>query len=157
MFQTPQPTGGRSLRKFPKAIRGTYISPEDNDTIKITKRKVVIDEVKNKEEVASISDSLVVKKYRNYYFLNLRNDKTETWELVVMQKIGSGELKLMTIEGGDKKAIQKVRKITTVKEVRNEDGKLDAYLLSPTNAELIKMLEEDGVFEGLGTLKKVGG
>ena len=50
--------------------------------------------------------------------------------------------------------IEKLRKITSVKEIKHESGSPDRYVLNPTSKELMKMLKKN-IFIKSGTFEKI--
>src|SRR5690242_17570542 len=88
-FREPQPKSKKTLDKFPKSIQGKYLGLEDDGTL--SKDTVVVSE-KNYRlgyfkvdgttnsgdafDSKELGDSLVLKSYKGYYFLNF-NEKPE--------------------------------------------------------------------------------
>jgi hypothetical protein len=108
-FKNPQPEGKKELTSVPKSLRGKYLVKTDEaelskDTVIITSngyRFGYFDplerEAKNDQyEEGVISDSLVLKSFKGYYFVNLNEDPE--WILRILKPEKNGDLIYMTLE-----------------------------------------------------------
>src|SRR3954465_7219436 len=72
-FHEPQPKGKKSLKEVPSSLQGRYIirdeSGTSNDTLTIEGWGYRLGH--NPNEKAFLSDSLVLKCYKGYYFVNM--------------------------------------------------------------------------------------
>src|SRR5690349_15916626 len=88
-FPEPQPKGIKPLTEIPAAIRGQYVpadlSDEKKDTLIIESWGYHFKDAKEKDWLGKgvISDSLVIKFYGGYYFVNFRAD--DTWFLRLLK------------------------------------------------------------------------
>jgi hypothetical protein len=111
-FKTPQPTGKKALTSVPKNIQGKYLvmteeGTPSKDTIVITARGYRFGYFDPEERAAKndeyeqgvLSDSMVLKNFKGYYFLSLNEDPE--WILRVLKEEKNGDLLYMTLE--DKK------------------------------------------------------
>lgn len=111
-FKEPQPKEKKSLTTVPKNLQGKFLVMTDEgtpskDTVVITAKGYRFGyfdpeerAVKNDEyEVGVLSDSMVLKSYKGYFFLSL-NENPE-WILRVLKEEKNGDLLYMTLE--DKK------------------------------------------------------
>jgi hypothetical protein len=153
-FQNPQPEGRKALTDVPKALRGKYLTLTDDgkpskDTVIITAHgyrfgyfDVAERSGKNdRYEEGVLSDTLVLKSYKGYYFLSI-NENPE-WLLRVLRQEKNGDLIYMTLEEKNtdfndflKKLSAEIRVDSTQKE--NET----LYQIDPTPAELIGLIDK---------------
>lgn len=94
-----------------------------------------------------ISDSLVVKFYENYYFVNFRSG--DHWILRLIRQKASGSIEFLSINLEDdakrKAILKKLGKRVSVKEVHRKDDTF--YQIAPTPEQLMKLIKE-GFFSG---------
>lgn len=111
-FKAPQPVGKKPLTSVPKNLQGKFLvmteeGTPSKDTIVITSRGYRFGyfdpeerAVKNDEyEEGVLSDSMVLKNFKGYYFLSLNEDPE--WILRVLKEEKNGDLLYLTME--DKK------------------------------------------------------
>jgi hypothetical protein len=153
-FREPQPLGRKILRAVPKELQGKYLTYDDDgqlskDTIVITATGYYFgyfspeDRVKAGSEYdrGSLNDSLVLKKYQGYYFVNVNEDPE--WLLRVLKPAKNGDLIYMTPEQQDVDFKDYVRKIS--KEVRVDSFDLNKeklYQIDPTPRQLVNLIEK---------------
>src|SRR5690242_13587124 len=92
-FPEPQPKGVKPIREIPASLQGRYvpITPDDKqDTLIIESWGYHFKDANNKDWLGRgvISDSLVIKFYKGYYFVNFRGD--DLWFLRVIKQQPSG-------------------------------------------------------------------
>lgn len=151
-FREPQPKGRKVLRSVPKELHGRYqAQKEDGDFAKDT---IVInaqgysfkyfdpaDQLKDHDaDKGKLGDSLVLKTYKGYYFLNT-NENPE-WLLRVFKKEKNGDLIYMSPEqeGVDfKDYIAKLSKEIKIDSITLKDEVL--YQIDPTPKQLVKLIE----------------
>lgn len=94
-----------------------------------------------------LSDSLVVKFYKDYYFVNFRTG--DQWVLRLIKQKPDGSIQFMSIRIGDdakrKDILKKLSKRFTVKEIQRKDDTF--YQINPTRDQLMQLIAE-GLFEG---------
>jgi hypothetical protein len=154
-FKEPQPKGIKSLSKIPRELLGSYLIVEQKvsdskDTVVVTTKGYYIPSDSSKGE---LGDSLVLKKYKGYYFFN--DNENPEWILRVIKKESNGDLSYMLLEPTDQSfdefllALNKDIEIDSV-EVKN--GKL--YQIDPTPKQLVSLIEK-GYFKRTITLRKL--
>lgn len=163
-FKEPQPKGKKALHQVPTSLRGNYLTRSDDgqlqrDTLIITARGYRFGyydpeerlKAENEQE-ALLSDSLVLKHYKGYYFVNI-NSKPE-WSLRVIRQEKNGDLQFMSMEQNDDKFKDFMKRLATdiaIDSTEVNGEKL--YLIDPTPKQLIKLIEK-GYFSKSG-MKKV--
>lgn len=153
-FKEPQPRGKKALKEIPKGLVGSYLLKDDNggetDTLIVNaKGYFVVSDKKGSQ----LGDSLVIKKYKGYYFVNV-NDNPE-WLLRVIQQEKNGDLVYMTLEEDNisfKDFLTKVSKEVKVDSVEINGEKL--YQIDPSPKQLTKLIEK-GYFRNTLRLKKI--
>jgi len=152
-FREPQPAGVQPLNDVPQALRGNYAGLNDKgeitDTLIIESWGYHLRDTKDKDWLGKgvISDSLVVKFYKDYYFVNFRTG--DQWILRLIRQKPDGSIEFLSIPVSDdakrKKKIKKLSKRFAVKEVQRKDDTF--YQINPTRDQLMQLIAE-GLFEG---------
>jgi hypothetical protein len=164
-FREPQPTGKKQLTAIPKNLHGRYLTYQDNgelskDTIVVDAKGYRFGYFDRVERAASaseydlgiLSDSLILKSYKGYYFLNF-NERPE-WLLRVIRQKKNGDLVYMAPEqeGVDFKIyLEKISKELQVDSVQLKDKTI--YQINPTPQQLIKLVESGYFSQAI--LKKI--
>jgi hypothetical protein len=177
-FTEPQPVGTDNLSKFPRRLKGVYLSLSDSSTLsindKLIQRTYDFDykihpnqldstarlsgdtlmnvETKERELIQRDGDSLlihihnvdtlflmnydnVVRKFKGYYFLNTRYDKT-SWSVQKMQ-LSKGQLIISSIS--TKEDIENLKETT-----ENVQDSVANYNFTATKRQFKKFVKNDG-------------
>lgn len=153
-FQQPQPNGKRQLSKIPSRLQGNYLLSDPDSPAKDT-LFVAFDGYRvghNKKEKSILGDSIILKYYKGYYFLNINSNPE--WLLRVIKQERNGDLIYMDLEEEDNDFPKLIKKISAeIKldslEVHNEK----LYQINPTPQELVSLINK-GYFKKM-TLKKI--
>ncbi len=159
-FHEPQPAGITALKDIPFALQGQYSTRDKStgeigDTLIIESWGYHFKDTNDKDWLGSgrISDTLVVKFYQNYYFINFKEG--DQWVLRLVKEKSPGVLEFLSIdlqdEGKRKEILKKISKKIPVKEVNKNDNTF--YQIKPTQAQLMTLIK-DGHFTGI-ELRKV--
>ena len=164
-FREPQPKGRRALAAVPEKLQGKYLTYQENgelskDTIVITRLgyrfgyydKLAASSYRADYDDGILSDTLVLKSYRGYYFLNLYEDPE--WLLRVIRQQKNGDLIYMAMEQEAVDFDDYIRKLSAeiaIDSVKRENETL--YLIDPSPSRLIDLIEK-GYFNS-ATLKKI--
>ncbi|HPH46120.1 MAG TPA: hypothetical protein PKU83_03880, partial [Chryseolinea sp.] len=141
-YRETQPKDKRALTEIPSSMRGKYLVIDENgvdkDTIYITKTGYhTRDEGMVDEDV--LSDSLVLKKHKGYYFLNI-NQRPE-WALRIIKQEKNGDLLIMSMEDKDFNSfLKKLGKEIKIDSIQLADEKL--YQIDPTPKHLIGLINK---------------
>jgi hypothetical protein len=158
-FPEPQPAGVEQLAEIPLGLRGKYVvrddqSGEKGDTLLIESWGYHFKDSNEKDWLGrgTLSDSLIVKFYQEYYFINFKSG--DQWVLRLVKQLPGGDFQFLSIdlkgEEKDKEVVKKLSKKFKVKEIKkNEDT---FYQINPTPAQLMVLIKE-GYFTG-STLEK---
>lgn len=152
-FREPQPAGVPALTEVPKSLQGHYLGIDDQgkdtDTLIIESWGYHFKDAKDNDWLGRgvISDSLVIKFYESYCFVNFRSG--DQWVLRVIKQKPSGDIAFMSINVSDdakrKDILKKLSKKFPVKEIERKDDTF--YQIAPTKAQLIQLIKE-GFFTG---------
>ena len=152
-FREPQPAGINSLTEIPKTLQGNYVGidekGDDTDTLIIESWGYHFRDTKDKDWLGKgvISDSLVIKSYQSYYFVNFRSG--DQWVLRVIRLKPGGSIDFMSIPVNDdakrKDILKKLSKKFEVKEIQRKDDTF--YQINPTRDQLMQLIRE-GFFMG---------
>lgn len=153
-FTEPQPAGIAPLKEIPKNLLGQYLSydeitGDESDTLIIESWGYHFKDKEDDDWLGSghLSDTLVVKFYQNYYFVNFKSG--DQWVLRLINQKPHGGIQFLSIDIQDdarrKEMLRKVSKKLSVKEIRyNEDT---YYQIQPTPAQLMELIKA-GYFTG---------
>ncbi len=158
-FKEPQPVGVKHLTTIPRKLRGTY-QGEDKASSKIiveahSYRIEKEDEPESFEEYV-LSDSLVIKHYRGYYFVNMRNEAG--WILRVVQRHKNGNLVLMELpqvpESDERRRtyLEELRKFAPV--TQTELNGTNVYIMEPEPRQLLELIR-NGYFKEVTVLRRL--
>lgn len=153
-FEHPQPEGKSPLTAVPKALQGKYLTLTEEgqlskDTVIITSHGYkfgyfdpVERNAKNEQyEEGVLSDTLILKSYKGYYFLNL-NEKPE-WLLRVLKQERNGDLIYMALEDKNMDFNDFLQKLSL--EIRIDSATTESetlYQIDPTPNKLIELINK---------------
>jgi hypothetical protein len=159
-FREPQPAGVPVLKEVPAALQGQYYSydqatGEKADTLIIESWGYHFKDKDDKDWLGRgvLNDSLVIKFYENYYFVNFKSE--DQWVLRLVRQKPNGALEFMSIDIQDdskrKEFVRKLSKKFKMVEIKKSDDTF--YQINPTPAQLMLLIKE-GYFSGT-ELRKV--
>jgi len=154
-FEQPQPANSEREKIFPKAIQGIYNDDDDKSLIINELTCVYVDDTILDME-GQLYDSLILKKYKSHYILNQKGD--EGWIVWVIYIKNIDKFAVQSIGGAmdayEVEDVEKLKNLTTVKEVFYDNGVTDYYLINPTPKEFKKMVKKKIMFSEAWTFKK---
>src|SRR5688572_14080804 len=154
-FKEPQPKGKKSLSQIPRELLGSYLVVEEKgtdskDTLVVTTKGYYVPSDSSKEE---LGDSLVLKKYNGYYFIN--DNENPEWLLRVVKREPNGDLSYMLLEPTDKSFDEFLLVLNNEIEIDStEVNKQKLYQIDPSPKKLISLIKK-GYFKKTITLKKL--
>ena len=152
-FKEPQPRGKKVLKEIPEALVGSYLLTDEKDgatdTLIVTSKGYLVASDKKGGE---LGDSLVLKKFKGYYFVNI-NENPE-WLLRVIKQEINGDLFYMTMDEGFsfKEFLDKVSKEIEIDSVEINGEKL--YQIDPSPKQLLRLIEK-GYYKKTLEMKKL--
>lgn len=153
-FKEPQPRGKKALQEIPPKLRGTYLLSAENEPSKDT---LVVSEngylVVSDRKQNLLGDSLVLKHFKGYYFINI-NENPE-WLLRVVRLEKNGDLTLMSMDVEETSFNDLLRRLS--KDVRIDSiqtGTETLYQIDPSPRELLKLIEK-GYFRKTMRMQKI--
>lgn len=159
-FREPQPAGVASLKEIPALLQGKYQprdlgNDEKQDTLIIESWGYHFRDKGDKDWLGRgvLSDSLVVKFYQDYYFVNFKSG--DQWVLRLVKQKSDGSIEFLSIDIQDdarrREMLRKLSKKFKVTEVQKKDDTF--YQINPTTPQLLQLIKE-GFFTGT-SLKKL--
>ncbi|MBY0434279.1 MAG: hypothetical protein K2U26_09235 [Cyclobacteriaceae bacterium] len=152
-FPVPQPADLPELKEVPVRLRGEYVGinekGNDTDTLIIESWGYHFRDTQDNDWLGrgTLSDSLVIKQFENYYFVNFRSG--DQWVLRVIRQKPSGSIDFLSIQVGDdskrKDILKKLAKRFAIKEIERKDETY--YQINPTRQQLMQLIK-DGYFTG---------
>ncbi len=153
-FKEPQPVGVPALKEVPLALQGAYQSYDQTtgdfaDTLIIEAWGYRMKDKNDKDWLGrgTLSDTLVLKYYENYYFVNFKSDGQ--WVLRLVKKNPNGAIDFLAIDIQDdvkgKNILKKISKKLKVTEFKHKDETY--YQINPTATQLMGLIKE-GYFTG---------
>lgn len=141
-YKEPQPKGIKSLDKVPVRLQGKYQVSENGavDTLIVIPTGYLI----GNDELASLSDSLVLKYYKGYYFLSMRDNFA--WYIRVIKQEKNGDINFLEMDGpsGSDEEIKKfIEKLSN--DIRVAETEIDnktCYVIDPTPKELLGLIKK---------------
>jgi hypothetical protein len=137
-FTEPQPLGTKALNEIPPEMQGRFIEPEGKDTVHVRTRGFDIG-----DDFMNLSDSMVVKYWKGFYFINMRDSKNGLWEVYAASKSAADKITVSFIDGEDEKRMKQLGEICTVVSQTDSDGEIDYYILNPSAKEFKAILKEN--------------
>jgi hypothetical protein len=153
-FKEPQPKDKKTLSSIPKNLQGKYLTLTEDG--QLSKDTVIITEkgyrfgyfdpaeraTKNGEyEEGSLSDSLVLRSFKGYYFLNMNEDPE--WLLRVIYQEKNGDLQYMALEEKDAEFNEYLERLS--REVRIDSvttPKETLYQIDPSPNQLVDLIDK---------------
>ena len=153
-FKEPQPKGRKAVSEIPKELRGTYLVEEENstnkDTMLVTSRGYF---VRSDSTRGELGDSLVLKKYKGYYFFS--DNENPEWIVRVIKKEPNGDLSYLLMEPGKESFNEFLLKLNEEIEIdSSEVSNEKLYQIDPSPKELMSLIEK-GYFKKKMKLKKL--
>lgn len=153
-FKEPQPRDKRALSEIPKELQGKYLLMEENgsatDTLTVSKTGY---QVTNDSTKGTLGDSLVLKKYKGYYFFN--DNQNPEWLLRVVKREPNGDLSYMFMDSDGKSFHEFV--VDLNKEIRIDSFDLSnekLYQIDPSPKQLVSLIKK-GYFRKKIRLQKI--
>lgn len=100
-FKEPQPKGIKPTVQIPTRLQGSYAIKDEkgvvNDTLVVTRKGFYARS--QPKDYRPLSDSLIMKSYHGYYFIN--KDEHPEWVLRVVKQEANGDLSYMSMQYGE--------------------------------------------------------
>ena len=140
-YTEPQPKGKKMLAEIPNSLQGKYLLIDDNgidkDTLYISKHGYHIRG--ESADAGDLGDSLVLKKYKGYYFLNI-NQRPE-WALRVIKQEKNGDIIVMAMDDKNFNSfLKKLGKEIRIDSTQEKDERL--YQIDPTPKQLVGLIKK---------------
>lgn len=153
-FELPQPKGIKDISVIPESLQGKYAV--DKDTLEIKSDGIAYsNDSLGKQDIYKISDNFKIRKWRNTYFLNVKEKDDSLWSVFFMTVGKNKQLSIgyLSYNTNNEENIEKLKSITKVREVRNENDNIDFYLLNPSRCQLRKIMKQV-TFQDFGQINK---
>ena len=146
-FAETQPKNVSTLKDLPRKLYGIYYNGDDSTYLRISKTNVLkayidSDTIPGQEfldTILALNRGDVIKKYRGYYFLNIKRG-TDDWEVKRM-RLNNGVLSINEISSEDE-----VSKLEEITESRRDTIK--PFKVRPSKKQFKKFLKNNGFSSG---------
>jgi hypothetical protein len=154
-FKESQPKGKRILSEMPQKLRGKYLLVEENgnnkDTLVITKQGYYV--TGDSTTKGDLGDSLILKKYKGYYFFN--DNENPEWLLRVVKQEANGDLSYMFMDSGEKSFDEYLHDLNKEIQIDSFEVKGEKlYQIDPTPRQLLNLIKK-GYFKNTMRLTKI--
>ncbi|HEY3404072.1 MAG TPA: hypothetical protein VGK59_11830 [Ohtaekwangia sp.] len=153
-YREPQPKGVKSLSSVPKDLMGRYPLPEDDGSVKDT---LIIQSTgyyfTDDDDKGNLGDKLVLKQYKGYYFINVKDDPQ--WFLRILKRDKDGSITIMSMESENAKFNSLLKDLSQeikIDSVILSEDKL--YLIDPSPKELMGLIKK-GYFKKGPVIRKI--
>ena len=148
-FPEAQPRGVKPLANVPTALQGIYqpylkATGETGDSLIIESWGYHFKSEKDQDWLGRgvVSDSLVVKFYKDYYFVNFRDQ--DQWVLRVVRQASPGVLEFMSIDLSEESTrdqiLRRLGNKMQIKKITRDESTY--YQINPTPAQLMMLIKE---------------
>ena len=153
-FKEAQPKGKKGLARVPEKLCGNYAIQNDEgkteDTLFVTAQGYKLGH--NPNDAALLSDSLVLKFYKGYYFLSI--NKRPEWFLRVIQPEKNGDMAYLVLEQQDGSFSDYLERVSFEVEIDSTSSTTEKlYQIDPTPKQLLDLIQK-GFFKKT-ILKKI--
>ncbi len=133
-FKEAMPLNGTDITEFPAELQGWYVSINDSkDTMEVKSTSV-------SEDRFALDGKNVMRKFDKYYVCNQK--KLNRWNIALIKETCRG-FSLYSFDIDDSKHREIIRKLTTVTEIKDEDGGLDYLLIAPSDEEFARLVKSN--------------
>jgi hypothetical protein len=152
-FKQPQPKGKPALAEIPRDLIGEFLLVDDDgnrDTLIVTVKGY---EIRSDSTKGTLGDSLILKKYKGYYFFN--DHENPEWLLRVVKRESNGDLSYMYMDSADETFNDLLLRLN--KEIHIDSSEVNGeklYQIDPTPRELMSLIKK-GFFNRALKLKKL--
>jgi len=155
IFPEPQPRKAKVLKEVPASLQGTFLD-QDGDSLFVYKNSFSYysDEFNTLQNVY-LSDSAVLKEYRDRYFYNTRIllNQEYYWLCYILHPLTDGSgFDLYAMDPDDIVKLAKLQEITS--KVRDIEEETSYYLFAPKKKDYKKIIS-DTLFSKMISFKKV--
>jgi hypothetical protein len=114
--------------------------------VKISEKRIYIDE----ESDYHVSDSVILRKFKHDYFLNIFDREKNVWNVILIKEIRN-KIHYYMIPSEESPRMARLKEITKVGKF---DSKEEEFIINPTKKEFLKILESD-IFAPMDTLTRI--
>jgi hypothetical protein len=143
-YKEPQPKGISALASVPEKLHGTYLM--DGDTVVFFDKGFRAKD--KKEDVLYLSDSIVLKKYKGFYFVSYREGYQ--WLLRILKSQKNGDLLMLEMDNVPEDAAQRKLFIETLSKatpvIETTADSVTHYVIDPSAKKLHELIQ-NGYFK----------
>lgn len=105
-------------------------------------------------EEVGLSDSVVLRRYQGFYFLNLKGDH-DLWQTMILTKSKSNRLTSRMVDGENEKEVAAMKEAMKVETVLNADSSVNYHYATPTPQELMDFIKGGGFTSEVFRMQKI--
>lgn len=144
-YPEAQPKGEKNLATIPDELHGKFMSSGPNaDTVAIARNGIF--DPSHPDDAKStyrLSDSLILRKYKGYYFMNHHEpNQANEWRVIVFRRLSNGDLETQSMTADDKKFSTLLSKVSTVVPIDSTktSNSVRVYQINPTPQQLMQLV-----------------
>ncbi|MDX1909572.1 MAG: hypothetical protein SF053_21210 [Bacteroidia bacterium] len=110
-----------------------------------------------KSDTQALGKELILKQYEDQYFLSMRDEEHAGWSVALLERErnGRGKFTALIPDGESETELQVLHHVMKVDTVKNDDGGVNHYRVSPRPAQLMQYLDEGGFTKVYLSMKPV--
>jgi hypothetical protein len=116
-----------------------YIPETGEEVPVIFKNDSVFGKYITYDTIFHISDENILRKFKGYYFMNIRNDEEE-WAVYKLKFSKDGKVSFCGISEEDE--IDRLKELTTILEEKNDKGEVIKYIIKPEKGDFKQIIKE---------------
>lgn len=156
VFDSPQPSGSKSVTNISKMFPGVYIS-SDSDSISISSSAITLKSNNGSTVTGKLGKNIDIKEYSNGYVVNLSDsvNNRQVWVAYIF-KLYNDTLWISYSDFGTEKLMEfenQIRTIVPYEVIRNNDGSYQRLILKPQKLGDFEKLVNAGIFNKTVSLR----
>jgi len=139
-YENPQPAGQPNLTEFPKKLLGLYVDVEKGDTVVTIFSDGFSLNMNNNDVKIPLSEKTILRKYKSFYFLNLKQESDSLWTVYIVKPGKKKTLELYDFST-EEAPLNQLNAISPIKKKIKSESESPTMIINPGIEEMDKILE----------------